>query len=79
MVLRDLQTAKDTVLPIPPLESGWRTVFTRFNTFAPDGKTLASADFGGSMVLWNTTAPGVRRPLSGHTLVVNSVAFCPQT
>ena len=43
-VLRDLQTGKDTVLPIRPLKSAWRTAFTRSNSFSPDGKTLVLLD-----------------------------------
>ncbi len=44
LVLRNLKTGKDTVVPIEPLESGWRTVFTRFNMFDPAGKRLVLAD-----------------------------------
>ncbi|MCK4625108.1 MAG: hypothetical protein KAV00_07355, partial [Phycisphaerae bacterium] len=44
MVLRNLKTDKDTLLPINPLKSGWRTGFTRFNMFDPAGKKLALAN-----------------------------------
>ena len=43
MMLRDLGTGKESVLPIPPLDSGWRTVFTRFNVFDPSGGKLCLA------------------------------------
>ena len=41
MVLRDLSVGRETVLPIPQVESGWRTMFTRFNVFNPAGTKLA--------------------------------------
>ena len=40
LVLRELDSGKQTVLPIEPLKSGWRTVPIRFNLFAPAGKRL---------------------------------------
>jgi len=44
LVLRELDSGKETVLPIEPLNSGWRTGFTRFNLFGPAGKRLALPD-----------------------------------
>ena len=44
LILRNLKTGKDTALPIGPLKSGWRTVFTRFNMFDPAGERLVLAD-----------------------------------
>ena len=44
LVLRDLDSGRKTVLPIQPLDAGWRTVFTRFNTFDPAGRRLALSD-----------------------------------
>ena len=41
LLLRNLSTGKDTVLPIGAIESGWRTVYTRFNLFDPTGQRLA--------------------------------------
>ena len=38
---RDLSRGKETVLPIGLLDSGWRTVHTRFNPFDPTGRRLA--------------------------------------
>ncbi len=40
LILRELAAGKETVLPINPIESGWQTVFTRFNFFDPTGKKL---------------------------------------
>jgi len=40
LVLRDLATGKDTLLPLGPVESGWQTVYTRFNVFDPTGARL---------------------------------------
>ena len=44
IVLRDLETKTDTVLPIHPLDSGWETVFTRFNMFDPTDTKLVLAN-----------------------------------
>jgi len=44
MVLRDLESGQETILPINPLGSGWGTVFTRFNMFDPAGAKLALAN-----------------------------------
>ncbi len=41
LVLRELAAGRETVLPVEPLERGWRTVLTRFNMFDPAGKRLA--------------------------------------
>lgn len=43
IVLRELEGGKEVVLPFP-LESGWRNVLTRFNTFDPVGKRLVLPD-----------------------------------
>lgn len=43
LLLRNLSTGKDTVLPIGPIRSGWRTGHTRFNPFDPTGRRLALA------------------------------------
>ena len=40
LVLRELDGGKETVLPIEPVETGWRTVPTRFNMFDAAGKRL---------------------------------------
>ena len=40
LVLRELGGGKEVVLPIEPLDSGWRSVPTRFNTFDPTGRRL---------------------------------------
>jgi len=40
LVLRVLATGKETVLPIEPVEIGWRTGYTRFNYFDPVGARL---------------------------------------
>ncbi|MGQ0604159.1 MAG: WD40 repeat domain-containing protein, partial [Anaerolineales bacterium] len=43
-------------------------------TYSPDGIWLASGDASGEVIVQNTET-GVRRPLSGHTTEVHSLAF----
>jgi WD40 repeat protein len=45
--------------------------------FSPDGKTLASADEGGVVKLWDVVAGRERVTLRGHTGAVNALAFGP--
>jgi len=45
LVLRELDGGKEVVLPIEPLEPGWRSVLTRFNMFDPAGKRLVLPNF----------------------------------
>jgi WD40 repeat protein len=49
--------------------------------FAPDGRTLASAQDDGTVLLWNLTAPDrltqIGKPLTGHTQAVYEMAFAP--
>jgi hypothetical protein len=40
LVMRELHGGKETVLPIERLDSGWRSVPTRFNIFDPAGKRV---------------------------------------
>ena len=44
LVLRELNGGKEVVLPIEPLDSGWRSVPTRYNIFDPTGKRLVLMD-----------------------------------
>jgi WD40 repeat protein len=50
-------------------------------TFSPDGRTLASGDYGGTIQLWDVADPAYLRPLgqplTGGGPNVNSVAFSP--
>lgn len=41
LVLRDLSSGKDAVLPLGPIESGWQTGLLRFGVFDPAGTRLA--------------------------------------
>lgn len=46
--------------------------------FSQDGKTLATADFKSTIILWDVaTQLPIGQPLSGHTNSVTSVAFSP--
>jgi WD40 repeat protein len=51
--------------------------------FAPDGHTLATASFDGTVVLWNLSDPATPRPigspLTGHTGPVSAVTFAPNS
>ena len=45
--------------------------------FSPDGKTLASASYDGTLKLWDVTSGKERITLHGHRGCVGSVAFNP--
>ena len=43
--------------------------------FSPDGFTLASGSWDGTGWLWDVQTGDLKHTLTGHTSVVNSVAF----
>ena len=47
--------------------------------FAPDGKTLASAESDGTIRLWNVRTRKVALELRGHEGIVSKVGFSPDS
>src|SRR3954447_5139938 len=45
--------------------------------YSPDGTTLASASWDGTITLWDINSGQPRRTLAGHVGPVNGVAFSP--
>ena len=62
LVLRELGSGKDSVLPVEALDPGWRTVFTRFNLFDPAGKRLLAANIKVETVQVRAGGSQAKRP-----------------
>ena len=45
--------------------------------YGPDGKTIASGDNDGTLLLWDTATGNIVQTFTGHDYTVNSVAFSP--
>src|SRR6266545_3263840 len=45
--------------------------------YGPDGKTIASGDNDGTLLLWDTATGNIVQTFTGHYYTVNSVAFSP--
>src|SRR5258705_2632345 len=72
------------LLPVSPLSAQepklWDTLQGHTQAvvsvaYSPDGKTLASASYDGTLKLWDVTTGKERATLEGHTGCVGSVAF----
>jgi len=63
LILRRLASGKETVLPVGRLDSGYRTVFTRFNMFDPTGTKLALADIRTHEIKEGERLTAVRRSM----------------
>ena len=46
--------------------------------FAPNGNTLASGDYNGTVMVWDARSGDLLHTLEGHTDIVSSVSFSPE-
>jgi WD40 repeat protein/DNA-binding SARP family transcriptional activator len=81
VILLDVQAAlkNDIIVPpwkvLEPAGEGHRSNVTSL-AFSPDGQTLASGSFDGTVILWDvTTGQQIGPPLTGHDGWVTGVAF----
>ena len=71
--LRETSTGRE----LRPLELAPGGSYFTAVAFSPDGRRLATGEWGGTVRVWDAGSGRVLRQFSGHTSQVNSVSFSP--